>query len=86
MRITDIALPTAVAGPRPGAARRPGSEASSAVVTTGSPRGASHPDELAAGALARAASLAQANKVVAAANEHAAASVTGDLLDATRLP
>lgn len=86
MRITDIALSTPVVGARPPAARRAGSEASSAVVTGGATRGTSHPDEVAASALARAAGLAQASKVVAAANERAAASIRGDLLEASKVP
>jgi hypothetical protein len=86
VRITDIALSTPVVGVRPGAARRAGSHDSAPVLMSGESRGTHHPDEVAAGALARAASLASAGKVVAAANEQAADSVMGELLDLTRVP
>lgn len=86
MRITDIALSTPASGARPAAARRAGGEAPSPSLTRGAPRGAAHPDEVAASALARAAGLASAGRVVAAANADAAASVRGDLLDPSRLP
>jgi hypothetical protein len=86
VRITDIALSTPVAGVRPGPARRAGTHDSSPILTSGENRGTSHPDEVAAGALARAASLATAGKVVAASNQQAAHSVKGELLDLTRVP
>jgi hypothetical protein len=86
VRITDIALSTPVAGVRPGATRRAGTHDSSPVLTKGEPRGTSHPDEVAAGALARAASLASAGKVVAASNQQAAHSVQGGRLDANLVP
>ena len=87
MRITDIAVstPTGVAGARPAETRRAGEHAAPALVPGGK-REAAHPDEVAASALSRAASAAQAGKAVAAANEQAAASVRGDLLDLTRVP
>jgi hypothetical protein len=86
VRITDIALSTPVVGARPAATRRSGAEAPGAVVSRAARDGVEHPDEVAASALARAAGLAHAGKVVAASNEHAAASVKGDLLDLTRVP
>lgn len=86
MRITDIALSTPVVGARPAAARRSGSDSSATVVARASHKGVSHPDEVAASALAKAAGLASAGRVVASANEHAAASVMGDLLDLTKVP
>jgi hypothetical protein len=85
VRITDIALSTPVVGARPAAARRAGSDAKGPLVSSG-PATMGHPDEVAAGALAKAASLAHAGRVVASSNEHAAASVKGDLLDLTRVP
>lgn len=86
MRITDIALSTPATGARPTTARRAGSEAPGPSITRGAPRAAAHPDEVAASALARAAGLAAAGRVVAASNADAAASVRGDLLDPSRLP
>lgn len=86
MRITDIALSTPVAGVRPGVARRGGTHGSSPLLASSEPRGTQHPDEVAAGALARAASMASAAKVVAASNEQAAASVKGERLDAALVP
>jgi hypothetical protein len=86
VRITDIALSTPVAGARPATARRTGPQSAGPVMTPAEPRGAQHPDEVAAGALQRAAGLASAGKVVAASNEQAARSVRGDLLDLTRVP
>lgn len=86
MRITDIALSTPVVGARPAASRRSGSEAAGTVVTRAPRESVDHPDEVAASALARAAGLAHAGKLVAAANEQAAASVKGDLLDLTHVP
>ena len=86
MRITDIALSTPVVGARPAASRRTGADSSSAVVTRGTRDGVTHPDEVAASALARAAGMAHAGKAVASANDAAAKSVKGDLLDLTRVP
>lgn len=87
MRITDIALSTPVVGARPAPARRTGPGAA-AVPLPSADRSerATHPDEVAASKLARAAGLATATRVVAAANEHASASVHGELLDLTRVP
>lgn len=85
MRITDLAVPTPVTGARPAAARRSGEGAAPSLVS-GKSKDKAHPDEVAATALARAANHAQAAKVVAAANEDAAASVKGELLDLTRVP
>ncbi len=85
MRITDIALSTPVVGARPAATRRSGADAKPPLASSG-PGAMGHPDEVAAGALAKAAALAHAGRVVASANEHAAASVKGDLLDLTRVP
>lgn len=86
MRITDIAVSTPVVGARPAAARRQGEGASPSVVRGGTDKRAAHPDEVAASALARAAGAAHASKAVAAANEQAAASVRGELLDLNRVP
>ena len=85
MRITDLTVSTPVTGARP-AARRAGEGASPSLVSAGKSKDKAHPDEVAASALARAATQAHASKVVAAANEDAAASVEGELLDLTRVP
>ncbi len=84
MRITDLAVPAPVVGTRPPASRRAGDSGASTLVSA--TRQPGHPDEVAASALARAAGLAHATKVVATANEHAASSVRGDSLDLTRIP
>jgi hypothetical protein len=86
VRITDIALSTPVVGTRPAPARRGGPDGASPVLARGAASDVSHPDAMAASALARAAGIAAANKVVAAANQQASESVRGDLLDATRVP
>ena len=85
MRITDLAVPTPVTGARP-SARRAGEHAAPSLVSTDKTKDRAHPDEVAASALARAASSAQASRVVAAANEEASASVRGELLDLARVP
>lgn len=86
MRITDIALTTPVVGARPSAPRRAGAEHGASVVLPGVARDKGHPDEVAATALAKAAGLASAAKVVAAANQQAADSVRGDRLDEVLVP
>ncbi len=90
MRITDLASSTQVsaASTRSEGSRRTGESSTPAltsIVTTG-PRGADHPDQVAETALARAASAAQAGRVVANANHDAAASVLGDRLDLALVP
>lgn len=84
MRITDLAVSTPVTGTRPAHARKAGEGSTPSLVS--SAKDPAHPDEVAASALSRAASAAHATKVVAAANEGAAASVRGDLLDPSRVP
>lgn len=82
MRITDIALSTTtpVGTPRTGARRtETGSAGAPAPVSGGRTDGTSHPDEVAAAALQKAAGAAQAGRVVAAENQRAADSVRGEI-------
>lgn len=85
MRITDLSVPTPVTGSRPSPSRRAGAETAPNIVASVA-REAGHPDEVAATALARAASQAQSGRIVAAANQEASASVRGDRLRADLLP
>lgn len=88
MRITDIAQSTPVVGARPAPPRRSGAGAAAATPLLPSDRSmrAAHPDEVAASKLARAAGVATATRVVAAANEQASESVRGERLDLARVP
>ena len=85
MRITDLSVPTPVTGSRPSSSRRAGADAAPNIVASVA-REAGHPDEVAATALARAASQAQSARIVAAANQDASASVRGDRLSAELVP
>ena len=81
MRISDIALSTStpVGTTRPSAKRPEGGSAGPTVVTSQKTDAAPHPDEVAATKLAKAASAAQASRVVAAENQRASDSVRGEL-------
>ena len=85
MRITDLSVPTPVTGSRPSTTRRAGAEAAPNIVASVA-REAGHPDEVAATALARAASQAQSGRIVAAANQAASESVRGDRLSTELVP
>jgi len=87
VRITDIAQSTPVVGARPAPPRRSGAGAAAApLLPSDRSMRAAHPDEVAASKLARAAGVATATRVVAAANEQASESVRGERLDLARVP
>jgi hypothetical protein len=82
MRITDIALSTTtpVGTPRTGTRRTDsGSAGAPAPASAGRTDSASHPDEVAAAKLQKAAGAAQAGRVVAAENQRASESVRGEI-------
>lgn len=81
MRITDLPVSTPasrVGATKDGAKRAETGASSATVVSSGTTDGAAHPDEVAAAKLQRAASAAQASRVVAAENQRASDSVRGD--------
>ena len=84
MRITDVAPSTATPA-APGRTARKASEGAGPAVVARS-QGAPHPDELAAAKMQRAASLAQAARVVAAQNELASASASQSRLQESLAP
>ncbi len=85
MRITDLSVPTPVTGSRPSSSRRAVAQGAPNIVAAAA-RQPGHPDEVAAVALARAASQAHSGRIVAAANQDASASVRGDRLNAGLVP
>ncbi len=87
MRITDLATPatTAPSAARADGPRRTGGDTRASVLAS-APRDAGHPDEVAATALARAAHHAHSGRLVSAANQAAADSVRGALLDPALVP
>lgn len=85
MRITDLSVATPVAGARPPSPRRAGADTAPNIVAAAA-REPGHPDEVAATALARAASQAQSGRIVAAANQAASDSVRGERLRPELVP
>lgn len=81
MRISDIALSTStpVGTPRPSAKRPEQGGSSATVVSSGKAEAGTHPDEVAAAKLQKAAGAAHASRVVAAENQRAADSVRGEI-------
>ncbi len=81
MRISDIALSTStpVGTPRAGARRAEQGGSGATVVSGSRTEAGTHPDEVAAAKLQKAAGAAQASRVVAAENQRAAESVRGEI-------
>ncbi len=85
MRITDLPVSVPVGSPaRTGTKKTESGGSSPTVVASSKADGASHPDEVAATKLHKAAAAAAATKVVAAQNQLASQSAQGDL-DPARL-
>ena len=81
MRITDLPVATPLNATARATAKKSedATSARTAVVTSGRTEGASHPDEVAAAALQKAAASAQSTRLVAAQNQLASESVRGEI-------